>query len=284
MDIRLKAYGKLNLTLNVKGSFEGGYHRLCGVATTVDVFDEVTLSKRQDKEIRASVIAKKNSFGGKTALRTAKAIADKYGVGGVDIKIEKGVPLCAGMGGSSAAAAAVICGMAALFNLPFDKDLYEIAAKYGSDITYLMKGGLALIEGKGDDITYLKYKKELYFTVIEGAPLITEEVFSQFDKSPDYTFYDSEELIKALFEGKIDKVRPFLGNNLQAAAIRQESSLAKIITLCDKLNLPAPVMTGSGGNFFILCDDFEVAQKYATELKAQDLDACALKSVPKAIV
>lgn len=283
MSIKLKAYGKLNLTLNVKGSFEGGYHRLCSVAVTVDVFDGVTLSKRQDKEVSISVIAK-NSFGGKTALCAARAVVDKYGVGGADIIIEKGVPLCAGMGGSSAAAAAVICGMAALYDLPFDKDLYEIAAKCGSDITYLMKGGLALIEGKGDDITYLKYEKELYFTVIEGAPLITEEVFSQFDKSPDYTFYDGEKLIKALFEGKIDRARSFLGNNLQAAAIRQEGRLANIITKCDKLNLPAPLMTGSGGNFFILCGDLEQAQDYAQKLKAQGLNAYALKSVPKAIV
>lgn len=281
MNVKIKAYGKLNLTLNVLGAFDERHHSLSSAATTVNVFDEVTLVARNDGEV--SVTVEGNSFGGKTALEVAKAVVNKYRLQGVDINIVKGVPLCAGMGGSSAAAAGVLVGIAALYGLPLDEGMQKIAAKYGSDIAYLMKGGLALLEGKGEDITYYDCPKTLYFTVIEGAPLFTADVFAAYDKMPDLTFYDDKALLKLLMNGKIKEAGHFLGNNLQAAAVRLNPRLADIINICAKKGLPTPVMTGSGGNFFILCQNEEQAKQYAQTLKEEGLNAYPLNSVPCAI-
>ncbi len=281
MSVKVKAYGKLNLNLNVTGAYGDSYHSLSSVVTTVSVFDTVTLSRRQDNEINLSLLG--SAFGGKTAQDVAKAIVSNFSVTGADISVVKGVPLCGGMGGSSAAAAGVIAGMAALYNLPIDKKMLEIAARQGSDIAYLTAGGLALLQGKGDDVTYYDFTKTLHFTLIEGEPMLTKDVFAAFDKMPDHTFFDGEKLVRSLFEGNIKSAQKYLGNNLQSAAVRLNGKLKEIINACGKLCLPAPVMTGSGGNFFILCQSQEDAEYNAQKLKDEGFNSYALKSTPRAI-
>jgi 4-diphosphocytidyl-2C-methyl-D-erythritol kinase len=83
--------------------------------------------------------------------------------------------------------------------------------------------------------------------------------------------------------GKINEAGRFLGNNLQAAAIRLNPGLANIINICAQKGLPKPVMTGSGGNFFILCQNEEDATRYALILKEAGLNAYPLNSVSRAI-
>lgn len=281
MGVKIKARAKLNLTLNIEGMYDQTYHSLSSVITTVDVFDIVEISPRNDNSVSVKVNGEIDTLN--VANGVAQAICRQYGVGGVDICVDKGVAVMGGMGGSSVDAAATIMGMSLLYSLPFDSQLTTLAAQYGSDIAYMLKGGLALATGKGDDIKFVNSENVLYFTVINGPRLRTPDVFAEYDRLPDYTRHDNSALLSALSENNISLARTHLGNNLEAAAARLSDKVSEIFLACEKLNLPTPAMTGSGGNFFILHKNLHEAQKAAAKLSEVGLSAFATLSADSGI-
>ena len=117
------------------------------------------------------------------------------------------------------------------------------------------------------------------FVVITGAKMSTTQVFAEYDRLPDLTSYDNDALLDALSKRNIDHARKLLGNDLQAAAIRLYPQSAEIINVCNKVGAPTPTMTGSGGNFFILCKNAKEASFYANKLSVEGLKAVACKTV-----
>lgn len=280
MKVKIKANAKLNLTLSVTGMYDKNYHALAGVSVTVDIFDTVCVTPRADKTVSLVVNGQKEDRN--AALKVAQAVVERFGTKGVDIAVDKKIAVMGGMGGSSADAAAVLAAMSGLYGLPLDKKMYSIASEFGSDIAYLLRGGLALISGKGDGLVFFD-TPQLYFTVITGPRLDTKDVFSEYDKQPDRSAFDNSALINALSSGDILGAREKLGNGLQSAAARLSPEIAKIASVCSESGLPRPVMTGSGGNMFILCLAQEEADSVGRRLRAEGLAAQSCRSTPRAL-
>lgn len=281
MSVKIKARAKLNLTLNVEGMYNDLYHSLSSVLTTVDVFDVVEVFLRDDNAVNVYENGKLNSFN--VANKVAAAIIDRFGLCGVDIKVDKGIAIMGGMGGSSVDAAATIVAMSLLHNISIDTDMMNIAAQFGSDIAYMLRGGLAIATGKGDDIKFVNCANKFCFTVINGPRLSTTQVFAEYDKLPDYTRYDNDALLSALTSNNLSNVRQLIGNNLQAAAVRICPDITDIFSACSKLSLPQPTMTGSGGNFFLIHKTMRDAEKTAEKLKEFGIDAYATVSADDGI-
>lgn len=273
MDIKLKARAKLNLTLNVTGMHDSVYHSLSSVITSIDVADTVKVEMRFDDKIIVTVDGKLDKLN--VANRVATAIRNRFGKCGVNINVDKGIAVMGGMGGSSVDAAATIFAMSNLYGVPIDSEMMKLAADFGSDIAYMIRGGLAIATGKGDDIRFVPDVAPYYYTVINGPRLSTTDVFAEYDRCPDYTRYDDNALLTALSQGNIAQARNHLGNNLQPAAARLSGTINNIFTACSQLALPTPTMTGSGGNFFILCKNVSQAKKYAEKLQTANLTAYA---------
>ncbi|MEG1527887.1 MAG: hypothetical protein RR248_04905 [Clostridia bacterium] len=275
MKVIIKAYAKLNLTLSLCGMYDRTYHKLNSLVTTVDVSDTLTIAKRQDKQVNVTIDGRKDVFTNTSSL--ARTIIDKFLLTGVDIDITKGIDIMGGMGGSSAILSAVIVAMSTLFNLPIEQML-QIAKSYGSDIVYLIKGGLALLSGKGDDLKSFVCKNKLYFTVLSGVKLSTADVFCQYDLLNDKQNFNHALLIDCLQKNNILLARKLLGNDLENSACVLSGELRQTIDLCKSLNLPKPTLTGSGGNLFILCKSLSQAKQYANVLVSKGIRAYSATS------
>ena len=180
--IKVKTPAKINLTLDVMKPNEQGFHNLKSLVASIDLYDYITIKKRKDWDVKlvnkgidpCCENTKNNAY------LAAKMFSDTFMTEGVDIVIEKSIPVGAGLGGSSADVAGVLNGMKKLFEL--DVDLAPLASKLGSDTTYMLGGGYAVLSGKGDKVDFKKIDKKLYLIVItekEGAS--TKEVYQKFD-------------------------------------------------------------------------------------------------------
>jgi len=277
MSVKMKTNAKLNLTLNIVGMYDNKFHSLSSVVTSIDICDIVTITARKDKKVIVTVNGEIDE--GNTAFKVANAVVERFNTDGVDIIVEKHVAAGGGMGGSSVDAAASLCGMRRLFGLNMNEQMLEIASEFGSDIAYMIRGGLGVATGKGDNIMFVGSGKKFYFVVFTGERMSTKEVFAEYDRQPDYTRYDNDALLAALARGDIMEARKLMGNNLQPAAFRLSPKLSKIVETCAKCGLPQPVLTGSGGNMFLLCRDIKEAQRFAAKMNANGIESTVCASI-----
>ena len=153
--LTLKAYAKVNLTLEVIGKRDDGYHNVATILQTVDLADSVVIAESDDLGVECD----EPGLSGESNLawKAAAALAERAGiVPRAHIRIEKGIPLASGLGGGSADAAAALIGLNRLWGLGLtDDELASVAAELGSDVPFLLAGGTALGTGRGDEITPL---------------------------------------------------------------------------------------------------------------------------------
>lgn len=181
--VKLNAYAKLNLTLDIKG-VKNGYHMLDSLVTTVNISDGVTLKKRNDGIVRvvmrgagsSSVLPEENN-----AQKAGDAFTAAFQTRGADIFIHKNIPIGAGMGGSSADAAAVIAGMGMLYGVSDMGAMKTLADSLGSDTGYLLSGGLARLGGRGCEVELLPYRQMYFLILFPRAGIPTRECYAEFD-------------------------------------------------------------------------------------------------------
>lgn len=151
--LNLKAYAKINLGLDVIRQRDDGYHEVKMVMQTVDLFDRIFLERTGEDgiDIRTNHYSLPTNEDN-IAYKAAKMLFDEFSIrGGLNIQLQKYIPVAAGMAGGSADAAAVLCGVNAFYSLGLsEKELMERAIKIGADVPYCIMGGTAVSEGIGE--------------------------------------------------------------------------------------------------------------------------------------
>lgn len=256
--MKCKAYAKLNLSLNVFPK-QGEFHPIDSVALSVDIFDEVEVTSRNDAEVNvfcSGVPQDRN-----TAYKAACEFARRFGTLGCDIEIHKHIPIGAGMGGSSADAAAVVRCLCKLRNVDVESgEIHSLCASVGSDVNFLLRGGLARMTGKGDDLQLGKLASPLFFAVtVASTPLSAKEVYAGFDKVGSDAFCDNDRLFLLLQNGENEKAISLFSNGLTKSALTLADSVENYLNFCRKQGFSC-VMTGSGSAFFIACENAEKAR------------------------
>lgn len=190
-----RAYAKVNLTLEILGKRRDGYHNLASVMQTVDLFDTMTFSESTAKpgsgEIEVICEDVQISRKANLAYKTARVLQERTGnSAGCLIELRKRIPISAGLGGGSADAAATLRGLNKLWKLKLSTDeLTEIAAEIGSDVPFLVRGGTALVQGRGEDVTPITAAKIPRFLIlspaidVRGSSAKTASVFSHVNES-----------------------------------------------------------------------------------------------------
>lgn len=153
--MKLEAHAKLNLTLEVLGKRHDGYHNLVSVLQTIDLHDEIELESSDGISLKCDV--PELAGGDNLVVKSAQALRDVAGTSdGVHITLRKRIPAAGGLGGGSADAAAVLEGLNRLWKAGLDaRELSSLALTIGSDVPYLLRGGTALVQGRGEDVTPL---------------------------------------------------------------------------------------------------------------------------------
>ena len=160
------AYAKLNLTLEVVGKREDGYHDLASIIQTVDLYD--TLEFIEDDEIALECSDYSIAGPGNLVVKAAEALRQETGVAlGARIRLTKRIPVSAGLGGGSADAAATLRGLNQLWGLNLtERRLADIGARVGSDVPFLVSGGTAFVSGRGERMDRLPTPEIGRFVVV----------------------------------------------------------------------------------------------------------------------
>ncbi|MBQ8658809.1 MAG: 4-(cytidine 5'-diphospho)-2-C-methyl-D-erythritol kinase [Clostridia bacterium] len=249
--VRIKSYAKVNLTLEITGA-EGGYHFLDSLVASVNLFDLIVLKKRKDP--LCSVTMK--GLGSESippdennALKAGEAFAQAFGTGGADITVYKNIPLGAGLGGSSADAAGVLVGMAKLYGVDEPEKLAELADALGSDIRYMLKGGFARMQGRGEKVTPLPITEKLHFLMICPSDGVSSGAcYRKYDglNAPKTGVGNTEKCIQALRRKDISEAGRYLTNDLYPPAAELCEDVQKAYEAALSFSPLGAVMTGSG--------------------------------------
>ncbi len=209
--MEIQAFAKLNLTLDILGKREDGYHDLRMVMQSITLADTLTLEENQGEGLRVSANLRFLPTGEKN-LAAAAALRFWEALGrepeDLDIRIEKRIPVCAGMAGGSSDAAAVLRALNQRAGEPFSpRELAKIGERVGSDVPYCVLGGTALAEGRGEMLTPLAPLPRCWVVACKpDFPISTPELFAQADRVKLRRRPDTAGLVAALEAGDLGGV------------------------------------------------------------------------------
>ncbi|HPV40398.1 MAG TPA: 4-hydroxy-3-methylbut-2-enyl diphosphate reductase [Spirochaetota bacterium] len=178
--MKLRSYGKINLTLDIIRRRDDGYHDLESVFQQINLYDDITILPRDDGEVL--VTASDSEISGPCNICHGAALMVKDLTGlrqGVSIHINKRIPMGAGLGGGSSNAAAVLKGMNRLFRLGLElQDLMGLAGKIGMDVPFHLMGGTCLVRGRGEIVERLKPLPKRHLVIVfPGFSISTKEAY-----------------------------------------------------------------------------------------------------------
>ena len=262
----VKTKAKLNLSLNVLGMLENGYHDLDMVICPVSMDDEIIIEKK-DKGIHFSCKNKEIENDNNLVYKAAYKILEYAGMDkGVKIHLNKRIWMQAGLGGGSANAAGTLVGINELYDLGLSKtQLSEIAISLGADVPLFLSDGLTRVQGIGERVEYYPYDSKLYMLILQGEDgLPTKDVFSIYDKNPCRKRVDNELLIRAIQENDIEEISKNMHNCLQSTAILMNDKISQAMDYLRRYGAAATMMTGSGSavyGIFKGIDEAKTAEK-----------------------
>lgn len=259
-----RAYGKINLSLDVLGRRANGYHDVSMVMQTVDLYDVITLRKLSDRDeiILTTDVDNIPLDEGNIVYKAIKLIKEEYGIDiGVSADIKKHLPVAAGMGGGSADAAATLRGMNTLFGLGIKSErLEELGVRLGADVPFLIKGGIALAEGIGEKLTALPAFPECSLVIVKpNVSVSTKEVYEAFDSLTEVVHPNIKKLTDSLGKEDLRYIVKLLGNVLEDVTIKKHGIIDEIKRLLVENGAVFSMMTGSGPTVFGIFENEEKA-------------------------
>ncbi len=277
-DIKEKAYAKINISLDITGCRDDGYHDMMMVMQTVSICDDIKISLNDSGTIRAySNLRFIPGDDRNLAVRAAKRYLEEIGerVSGLRIDIRKDIPVGAGMGGGSSDAAAVLRGMNRLFDDRLSPDeLQKLAENVGSDTAFCVKGGTALAEGRGEILTELPDFPDCFFVVCKPEfSISTPELFKKIDAVPLRHHPDTCGILDALNKGNLKEICRRMYNVFEDVDDRRMRTVAEIKNRLLDFGTLGSIMTGTGSAVFGVFEDKNKAQLAAESLK-QDYRFC----------
>lgn len=242
--ISIKVNAKINLSLDITGVREDGYHLLDMLMTSVDIFDTITAQK---SDISKVTMDGREVDADNTAVKSLRLLKEKFGID-MQVEITKGIPFSAGMGGSSADASGVFYCASKLFGIAIE-EMIPLALKVGCDVPYMLFGGGARVQGVGEIVMPFEVSPMTLVIAQKTVGSSTKDIYKKYDEVGGQRG-DSNTHFNVLERG--------------AVALNPEIEEAKK----DLLKFTNRVfMTGSGSAYVGVFDDEEKAEKCLSTLK-----------------
>ena len=268
------AWAKLNLSLDVLGARSDGFHDLRMVMQSVDLHDDVTVTLDDTGVCRAETNRSYLPCGAdNVAVRAAQVFLSRAGLTcGVHIRLHKRIPVCAGLGGGSSDAAAVLRALERLTGAGFTRtQLEEMGAQVGSDVPYCVAGGTMLAEGRGEKLTVLKPAPRFFVAVCKpDFPISTPALFARVDGVTITDRPDTDAMLAAIEHGDADTLCANVRNVFEQALDGEQRERIETIK-CDLLAYGAKTsaMTGSGSVVFGLFSDKAACRRACEALQGE---------------
>lgn len=288
--MNIKANAKINLSLDIIGRDDRGYHKLRMVMQSISLSDDIELVKTKKPGISISIHDERGAGNGiipadsnNLMYKAADELMKHCGINeGIDIRLIKRIPSEAGLGGGSADAAAVLKGMNELYASGLtDQELMELGLKLGADIPFCIQGGTALAEGIGEKLTAIDNKCRPYVLLIKPKlGMSTPKVYAAYDEmtglnrdctpgtQPEHV--DTDGLKEALISGDCTSMFAKIKNVLEPPVIREIPLIEQIKSDLISSGAKAAAMTGSGSVVFGLYTDTESLHHAAENMRLCD--------------
>lgn len=269
--IKMKALAKINLGLDVVRKREDGYHEVRMIMQTISLYDKIFIKKTKNTGIRVSTnLYYLPNNENNLVYKAAKLLIDEFDIkNGVSMRLEKYIPVAAGMAGGSADAAAVLIGMNKLFGLGLSrKQLMDRGVSIGADVPYCIMRGTALAEGIGERLTKLKPLPKCYILIAKpGISVSTKFVYGNLKADEIEKHPDIDGIIEAIDNADILSVAERLGNVLEDVTIREYPVIDELKQFMKDRGALNSLMSGSGPTVFGIFTDKDMADKAYMELK-----------------
>lgn len=270
MEIIEKAPAKINLGLDICGKRDDGFHELSMIMVSVDLNDYVTVSELDDDVICIESNSLRMPLDDKNDIyKAAHLLKTTYGIDkGVHIRLEKRIPICAGLGGGSSDAAATLRALNQLWDLQLSHDeLSAIGFEVGSDVPYCLSAGCAKVSGKGDIVEPLPVGLSGWVVLVKpDFGVSTRTIFREI-KPQDISRVDIAGIEEALQTGNYDLLLETMGNSLEDITISKRPFIQKIKNRLMKGGADIALMTGSGPTVFALCSSEKRADRLVNSMK-----------------
>lgn len=269
--LELKALAKINLGLDVLGRRENGYHDVRMVMQTIYLYDNVTIQKAAEP----GIVLKTNLYylpldEKNIAYKAAKLLIDEFGITeGVQITLDKHIPVAAGLAGGSSNAAAVLVGMNRLFSLGLsEKELMERGVLLGADVPYCVMRGTVLAEGIGEKLTPLAPLPKCYVLVAKPAISVsTKMVYEKLDAHEIEDHPDIDGILAGLQAGDLKKIADSMGNVLERVTVEEYPIIDDIKQVMKEMGALNAMMSGSGPTVFGLYEDKMTAKQAEQKIR-----------------
>lgn len=275
-EITRKAYAKINLSLDVIRKRTDGYHDLKMVMQSVGVADIVTCKKTDDNSIKfktnSGYLSDENAAGN-LCVKAAKLMREKFGCGGVEITLEKHIPIAAGLAGGSTDGAAVLKAVNTLYDLGLSQDeLEKLGVTLGADVPYTLRGGTVLCEGIGDVMTNLPDAPECHLLLAKPDLYVsTGEVYGTLVLDETSVHPDVDGQIEAIKSGDLSTVADKCDNILARVTEKKYPIIVTIEDLMKTMGAKNAIMSGSGPTVFGIFKNKIDAEYASKAIKKQNL-------------
>lgn len=276
------APAKINLYLEIIGDRPDGYHELAMIMQSIELCDRLDLRANGTENFRVwcdvpGVPSDRSNLAFRAAQLMAEQFPETYhNLGGADIRIDKHIPVAAGLAGGSADAAAVLVGLNFLWNLGLTQpELRELAARLGSDIPFCISGGTALATGRGEEITLLPSMEGIHVVLAKYRSLAvsTPWAYKTFRERYSHTYATEEAerearrnslhakpMMTALFNRDVEQIGALLYNDLEKVVLPEFPQVAKLRQVMSEGEVLGAMMSGSGPTVFALTQTLAQAE------------------------
>ena len=274
-DISLKALAKINLGLDVVRRREDGYHEVRMIMQTIHLYDRLDIKRTKESGIQIQtnlsfLPVNENNL----IYKAAKLLMDEFSItDGVSVKLDKRIPVAAGMAGGSTDAAAMLFGMNRLFSLGLTKrQLMERGVQIGADVPYCIMRGTALAEGIGEELSPIAPMVKCPVLIAKPSISVSTKFVYQNLKLDDTTVHpDIDLLIEDIRAKNLYDIAAHMGNVLETVTIPNYPVIDEIKKHMLSNGAVGAMMSGSGPTVFGLFDDEDTAKKAYKAMRSSHL-------------
>ena len=268
--MKCKAYAKVNLSLDVLGVKENGYHLLSMIMQCIDLYDVIEI---KEKESGIKICCNNTNIPSdrrNLAYKAAEMFIEKYKLNrGVEIFIDKNIPSEAGLGGGSSDGATVLKMMRDLFKPEVsNEELASLGEKLGADVPFFIYGGTALCEGIGEIITPLKsFDDYILLLVKPDFGISTKEVYTEIDRKAIESRPEMDKIIQCINNNDLESLCESMVNVLELVTLDKYPVLNDIKETMKRFGSIGTLMSGSGTTIFGFFKDIRYAEECYNYMK-----------------
>lgn len=269
-ELKIQARAKINIALDVLGKREDGYHNVRMIMQQVNLYDNIHIKKiKKGIELKTDCEYLPVSEGN-IAYQAAKLMFETFNLdGGVEIYIQKNIPVSAGLAGGSTDAAAVLNGINKLWQLGIEKkELMGLGKSLGADVPFCIRGGAALAEGIGEKLTPIKALEQGWVVLAKpNISVSTADVYKKLDLKKINEHPQLHGIIKAMEENDLQTIVNHMFNVLESVTEKTHPIIKDIKRKLCEYHALGSMMSGSGPTVFGFYRDYQKAKSAYENLK-----------------